>query len=491
MRRRFIIPFVAVSIMAATPRLTFSQGVGLPETFFSAVIGSGARAFGMGGAFIAIADDATAASWNPAGLSQLEKPEVSVVFATNDLETTQPSVTFTAETFSASASEFKISQSGSNVDFLSFAYPFRIRNLKMVSQISYQRLINLALDSHLDQPFIFRAETFPAGRNQPQPNVHIENTKSATINSAGGGDLIAASLAVQVSPFLSLGLAANYFYRGFENNQQVEFEVTDTVFVDENEDGVFDEPSTESETDTFRNLQEGDLSGFNVNFGVLLKPTQRVSLGFIFRTPVTLDFKLVDHEAQDRTIVETVTTDAKIEYPYSIGFGLAVHAIDQLTLSSDFTWSNWSESKLTHGKRVCRDGFGELCKDEFGERIPEEIVDDEPFPGNVDAIAETPREQNDTQQFRVGAEYVFLRGSWLIPLRAGFFTNTLYITDGNEGSVTYLGYTVGVGFGIKDLLFDAAFVYQGGNSFFSELSPDDRKFSSKQFYVSAIYRFDL
>ena len=34
-------------------------------------VGSGARALGMGGAFIAIADDATAASWNPGGLIQL------------------------------------------------------------------------------------------------------------------------------------------------------------------------------------------------------------------------------------------------------------------------------------------------------------------------------------------------------------------------------------------------------------------------------------
>ena len=41
-------------------------------------VGSGARAMGMGG-LIAIADDATAASWNPAGLIQLEKPELSIV----------------------------------------------------------------------------------------------------------------------------------------------------------------------------------------------------------------------------------------------------------------------------------------------------------------------------------------------------------------------------------------------------------------------------
>ena len=480
MRHRFIIPIVAMAIMVATPQLIFSQGGLLPETFFSAVIGSGARAFGMGGAFIAVADDATAASWNPAGLSQLEKPEVSVVFATNDLETRNPSLTFTSETFSAFASEFKFSQSGSNVDFLSFAYPFRIRNLKMVSQISYQRLINLSLDAHLDQPTILREETFHPERNQPQPDVHTENHKSATINSAGGGDLITVSLAVQVSPLLSLGLAANYFYRGFENSQELEAAITDTVFMDDDEDGVFDEPRPSSATNTFRNLQEGDLSGFNVNFGVLVKPIQKISLGFIFRTPVTLDFKLVEDAAQDLIIGTTTTVDAKIEYPYSLGLGLAVHPIDQLTLSSDFTWSNWSESKLTHGKRATK---------EFGE-ITEEIIHDEPFPGNEDAF-EDSREQQDTNQFRLGVEYVFLRGSWLIPVRAGFFTNTLYITDGNDESITYLGYTVGIGVGIKDFLFDAAFVYQRGDSFFHESSPGDREFRSKQFYVSAIYRFDL
>ncbi len=42
-------------------------------------VGSGARALGMGGAFIAVADDATAASWNPGGLVQLERPELSAV----------------------------------------------------------------------------------------------------------------------------------------------------------------------------------------------------------------------------------------------------------------------------------------------------------------------------------------------------------------------------------------------------------------------------
>ncbi len=46
----------------------------------SNITGTGARALGMGGAFIAIADDATAASWNPAGLAWLVRPEMSVVY---------------------------------------------------------------------------------------------------------------------------------------------------------------------------------------------------------------------------------------------------------------------------------------------------------------------------------------------------------------------------------------------------------------------------
>jgi len=42
-------------------------------------VGPGAKAMGMGGAFISVADDATAASWNPGGLLQVLRPELSLV----------------------------------------------------------------------------------------------------------------------------------------------------------------------------------------------------------------------------------------------------------------------------------------------------------------------------------------------------------------------------------------------------------------------------
>jgi long-chain fatty acid transport protein len=47
----------------------------------------GARSLGMGGAFLALADDATAAYTNPAGLSHLSKPEFSMEYRNSDYST--------------------------------------------------------------------------------------------------------------------------------------------------------------------------------------------------------------------------------------------------------------------------------------------------------------------------------------------------------------------------------------------------------------------
>ena len=57
----------------------------------------GARANAMGGAFIALADDATAAYTNPAGLTILTKPEISIEYKTMEYENTQFGPTGTVE----------------------------------------------------------------------------------------------------------------------------------------------------------------------------------------------------------------------------------------------------------------------------------------------------------------------------------------------------------------------------------------------------------
>ena len=50
----------------------------LPTTLEFSFSNPGARSMGLGGAFVALADDATAAFANPAGLVQLSRPEISI-----------------------------------------------------------------------------------------------------------------------------------------------------------------------------------------------------------------------------------------------------------------------------------------------------------------------------------------------------------------------------------------------------------------------------
>lgn len=66
---------VAASFLAALAPAAQGQVLSTVEFSFS---NPGARSLGFGGAFVALADDATAAFANPAGLAQMARPEVSL-----------------------------------------------------------------------------------------------------------------------------------------------------------------------------------------------------------------------------------------------------------------------------------------------------------------------------------------------------------------------------------------------------------------------------
>ncbi len=73
--------FIALSAAQA-----MAQSGGQPGAFMS--YGAGARGLGMGGAFFAVADDASASYWNPAGLTMLERKEFTAMQATLFEDTT-------------------------------------------------------------------------------------------------------------------------------------------------------------------------------------------------------------------------------------------------------------------------------------------------------------------------------------------------------------------------------------------------------------------
>jgi long-chain fatty acid transport protein len=68
----------AWGVTAANGQELIPPLAGAPGSFDFSLSNPGARSLGFGGAFVALADDATAAFANPAGLVKLERPEVSL-----------------------------------------------------------------------------------------------------------------------------------------------------------------------------------------------------------------------------------------------------------------------------------------------------------------------------------------------------------------------------------------------------------------------------
>ena len=107
-KNRFLINIIVSSMtfvlcfLLLLPSLSFAQNSNLifaqPNTF-----GIGPRAIGMGGAFKAIADDASAAYWNPAGLSQISSYEISIssapVYFQNNINPNAPVTTGFSDNF--------------------------------------------------------------------------------------------------------------------------------------------------------------------------------------------------------------------------------------------------------------------------------------------------------------------------------------------------------------------------------------------------------
>ncbi|HEX3135666.1 MAG TPA: hypothetical protein VHX44_19040, partial [Planctomycetota bacterium] len=80
--KRLLVPTL-LALAAFTSSTTAADVTIVPFDGSPIPIGAGARALGMGGAFTAVADDATANTWNPAGMTQLERPEASISGAYN------------------------------------------------------------------------------------------------------------------------------------------------------------------------------------------------------------------------------------------------------------------------------------------------------------------------------------------------------------------------------------------------------------------------
>ncbi len=377
-------------------------------------IGSGARALGMGGAFIAVADDATAASWNPGGLIQLEKPEISIVGAFFDR-----SIATAFADYPEASGEHAVSDT--RLNYFSASYPFQAFHRNMTISLNYQNLYDFTNQWH------FPIELSSGG------DTHIQY-----IDAARNGSLSALGLAwsVEVVPDFSLGLTLNFWEDSplHENEwklttrRQASSVIFDTIT---------------AETSSFsRDIYH--FSGFNVNLGALWHISGRWTLGAVIKTPFEADLthdryyhhSVVYSEFPDE-IFETesfFTGNETLTMPLSYGIGLAYRFSDNLTVSGDLYRTEWGNfiHEASDGKKTS------------------------PVTGTPESEADI----DATHQVRLGGEYLFIRPKYAIPLRAGIF----YDPAPAQGSPDdYFGFSLGSGIAWGRLIFDIAFQYRFGN----------------------------
>lgn len=429
-------------------------------------LGSGARAYGMGGAFLARADDATAASWNPAGLSYLRVPEVSLVGVSNSFDT-ERGVDF--DRFDGRA-----------LDFAAFTWPVGLGEARGAIQLSYQRAISFDGDRTIQS-------TAPDGE-----------VRTDDVRSDGGFDVVAFGMGLRLSRMVRAGATVNRWFNGYD--QKLDRQLS---------------------RDTRRNLRELDLDfqpkGWSVNLGLIVSPIEELNLAAVYKTPFTakvgLDKARRDYWTSNGVVAEVTqnafASDAvRLEFPSSFGFGVSWRPLDTLTLSADFTRTSWPDARI-------QDYFDLTATGPTDDGIPSvppapnvypnlqyPTLYAVPDPDDPDDPARLLGQQN-AEQIRLGVEYVVIMNSLKIPLRAGYF-NDRQITPSPGGEVPrFNGVTFGTGIILGSVLLDLAYLYEFGEYDVTQEVANGGGFDqppvtvpavrntlkTRRFFASVIYRF--
>ncbi len=374
-------------------------------------VGSGARALGMGGAFISVADDATAASWNPAGLIQLEKPELSIVGA-YDNRRHEYSSDAHPEANSTSQDDY------TSINYFSATLPFHLYK-NMVVSLNYQRLYDF--QRSLSYNFNYASEGLDLNQN-----IHFE--QSGFIGAA------AVAGALEITPQLSLGVTMNIWTDelGRDNGWTEHYRSHGTGSIS----GV---PVT---IDTHIRDSYEKFRGINFNLGLLWDTQRFGTLGAVIKTPFTASmvhrFELSENTVYGAPVNTTLPTgtigfseDVELRMPLSYGLGWSKRFSDVWTLGLDVYRIEWGEYILT---------------DSSGNEYS-------PIDGR-------PKDQSDvsaTTHIRIGTEYLFLlpQKRAAIPLRFGLF----YDPEPAEGDpLDFFGFSLGTGLSRSRYSVDLAYM---------------------------------
>ncbi len=282
--------------------------------------GNGARAAGLGYSFTGIADDASAISWNPAGLTQLYQMEASIVGRLG-------AGTGSVEGFSdIGVNSWDIDvKSKFQLNFLSIVVPFSIGDFNIVGGLAYRRMYD------------FSRETTSTIETDGMFLGFFDQTQTDRIS--GGINAISPSLGIQLSDMFSIGATVNILSGTEEGTRD------------------FDKDGFSEELFNY----EIEYSGVAIDLGVLFKPTENLSFGANLNLPHTRTYKF-----KNLQIINTMYggfQSVDLEAPLFFRAGVGFRANDNLLFAFDY--SNRPASKVVWKLKE----FGERDKEIGGEDL--------------------------------------------------------------------------------------------------------------------------
>lgn len=377
--------------------------------------GAGARAEGIGGAFTAVADDATAVSFNPAGLGQLIQPEISLVGTGYRRSFENRNFISFDQVPPLGLSDATTQDQRALPTFASATLPTKLLGKNLVFQLSWQRLFDLSVETSKDVK-----EVDPAG---VLPSKYLQQH----IHQSGQVSVWSAAVAYDFSPRFLVGLSYNLWRGSWD-------------FHSNSDESLQPLPNGDAE---YSRIQERDqLRGSNWTLGVLWR-SEQVNVGVVYRSPFSARF-----ESQVRAVTNvqpnglTPAFDAnyRVDWPETLGAGLAYRPRQQWLLALDWTRTRWSQTEfIAQGGSL--DGLNFFDLRPRGE-------------------TRTP----DAETLRFGTEYVLFLRNAVLPLRAGLFREPQPTADPVSGDRRVLrGFSLGVGWKFHSLSVDAAYKFSHGS----------------------------
>lgn len=244
----------------------------------------GARADALGRAFIGLADDATAAATNPAGLVILIKPEISFEYKNTAFDTSPRNLSIRES-----------SQNISSPAFLSYVYPTGPWRFAFYRQEYLRYKEEYSLASRL--------------------GTNAENSKVDFL-----GENYGAGFAYTFSQKLYAGASLRLSRLKFQTSRN---------FV----------PAFDGAPDPGRVVIDDTDQKFGFTGGIIVNPNLHVSIGAIYE--YNPKFDLARNLIQDSTTTESETIHVKI--PDRIGAGVAVRPTENLTLLADIVGVRYSQ----------------------------------------------------------------------------------------------------------------------------------------------------